>query len=131
MTIMELAAIPLWTLGVAGVTTGALALVLCAFADDSLFIPDLSRRKILIWGLVLVTGSARASCSLAGSACRKRAGAGGGSNVPVCPLIHHPLVFIKLEKKHEPHPRALSSGSTMRSKQSNGGGRVSMRVESC
>ncbi len=58
MTIMELAAIPLWTLGVAGATTGALALVLCAFADDSLFIPDLSRRKILIWGLVLVTGSA-------------------------------------------------------------------------
>jgi hypothetical protein len=45
MTIMELAAIPLWTLGVAGATTGALALVLCAFADDSLFIPDLSRRK--------------------------------------------------------------------------------------
>ena len=42
--------------------------------------------------------------------------------------IHHPLVFIKLE--HEPHPRALSGGSTMRSKQSNGGGRVSVRVES-
>jgi hypothetical protein len=55
MTIMELAAIPLWTLGI----TGALALVLCAFADDSLFMPDLSRRKILIWGLVLVTGSAQ------------------------------------------------------------------------
>jgi hypothetical protein len=58
MTIMELAAIPLWTLGIAGATTGALALVLCAFVDDSLFMPDLSRRKILIWGLVLVTGSA-------------------------------------------------------------------------
>src|SRR5260221_2790519 len=42
--------------------------------------------------------------------------------------IHHPLVFIKLE--HEPHPRALSGGSTMRSKQSNGGGRVNVRVES-
>ena len=58
MTIMELAAIPLWTLGIASAITGALALVLCAFVDDSLFIPDLSRRKILIWGLVLVTGSA-------------------------------------------------------------------------
>ena len=44
------------------------------------------------------------------------------------PLIHHPLVFIKLEQTHEPHPRALSGGSTMRSKQSNGGGRVSVRV---
>src|SRR5258708_31275197 len=42
--------------------------------------------------------------------------------------IHRPLVFIKLE--HEPHPRALSGGSTMRSKQSNGGGRVNVRVES-
>ena len=62
MTIMELAAIPLWILGVGG----ALALVLCAFADDSLFIPDLSRRKILIWGLVLVTGSA--PCLLLASA---------------------------------------------------------------
>jgi hypothetical protein len=58
MTIMELAAIPLWTLGIAAAITGALLLVLCAFADDSLFMPDLSRRKILIWGLVLVTGSA-------------------------------------------------------------------------
>src|SRR5258708_6883131 len=57
MTIMELAAIPLWTLGIAGAITGVLALVLCAFADDSLFMPDLGRRKILIWGLVLVTGS--------------------------------------------------------------------------
>jgi hypothetical protein len=58
MTIMELAAIPLWTLGIAAAITGALALFLCAFADESLFMPDLSRRKILIWGLVLVTGSA-------------------------------------------------------------------------
>jgi hypothetical protein len=66
MTIMELAAIPLWTLGIAGAITGALALVLCAFADDSLFMPDLSRRKILIWGLVLVTGSA--PCLLLASA---------------------------------------------------------------
>jgi hypothetical protein len=49
---------PLWTLGIAAAITGALALVLCAFAGDSLFMPDLSRRKILIWGLVLVTGSA-------------------------------------------------------------------------
>ena len=57
MTITALATIPLWTLGIAAAITGALALVLCAFADDSLFIPDLSRRKILIWGLVLVTGS--------------------------------------------------------------------------
>ena len=46
------------------------------------------------------------------------------------PLIHHPLVFIKLEQTHEPHPRALSGGSAMRSKQSNGGGRVNVRVES-
>jgi hypothetical protein len=66
MTIMELAAIPLWTLGIAGAITGALALVLCAFVDDSLFMPDLSRRKILIWGLVLVTGSA--PCLLLASA---------------------------------------------------------------
>jgi len=66
MTIMELAAIPLWTLGIAGAITGALALVLCAFADDSLFMPDRSRRKILIWGLVLVTGSA--PCLLLASA---------------------------------------------------------------
>jgi hypothetical protein len=51
-------------------------------------------------------------------------------NVHVCPLIHHPLVFIKLERRREPHPRELSSGRTMRSKQSNGGGRVSVRVES-
>jgi hypothetical protein len=49
---------------------------------------------------------------------------------PFCPLIHHPLVFIKLEQTHEPHPRALSGGSTMRSKQSNGGGPVSVRVAS-
>jgi hypothetical protein len=66
MTIMALAAIPLWTLGIAAAITGALALVLCAFADDSLFMPDLSRRKILIWGLVLVTGSA--PCLLLASA---------------------------------------------------------------
>jgi hypothetical protein len=58
MTIMELAAIPLWILGIAAAINGALALILCAFADDSLFMPDLSRRKIPIWGLVLVTGSA-------------------------------------------------------------------------
>ena len=58
MTIMALAAIPLWTLGIAAAVTGALALVVWAFADDSLFMPDLGRRKILIWGLVLVTGSA-------------------------------------------------------------------------
>jgi hypothetical protein len=58
MTIMELAAIPLWTLGIAAAITGALALVLCAFADDSLFMPDLSRRSIQTWGLVLVIGSA-------------------------------------------------------------------------
>src|SRR5258705_10493009 len=58
MTIMKLAAIPLWTLGIAAAITGALALFLCAFADESLFMPDLSRHKILIWGLVLVTGSA-------------------------------------------------------------------------
>src|SRR6266404_7265097 len=74
MTIMELAAIPLWILGVSGATTGALALVLCAFADDSLFIPDLSRRKILIWGWSSLPARPRASCLLAGSACRKRAG---------------------------------------------------------
>jgi hypothetical protein len=37
-----------------------------AFADESLFMPDLSRRKILIWGLVLVTGSA--PCLLLASA---------------------------------------------------------------
>ena len=66
MTIMELAAIPLWTLGIAAAITGALALFLCAFADESLFMPDLSRRKILIWGLVLVTGSA--PCLLLASA---------------------------------------------------------------
>ena len=66
MTIMALAAIPLWTLGIAAAVTGALALVVWAFADDSLFMPDLSRRKILIWGLVLVTGSA--PCLLLASA---------------------------------------------------------------
>jgi hypothetical protein len=48
----------------------------------------------------------------------------------MCPPIHHLLVLIKLEKTQEPPPRALS-GSTMRSKQSNGGVRVSMKVESC
>jgi hypothetical protein len=58
MTIMELAAIPLWTVGIAAAITGALALVLCAFADGSLFMPDLSRRRIQTWGLVLVIGSA-------------------------------------------------------------------------
>jgi len=68
MTIMELAAIPLRTLGIAAAITGALALFLCAFADESLFMPDLSRRKILIWGLVLVTGSA--PCLLLASAVR-------------------------------------------------------------
>jgi hypothetical protein len=57
---------PAWTLGIAAAITGALALVLCAFADDSLFMPDLGRRKILIWGLVLVTGSA--PCLLLASA---------------------------------------------------------------
>ena len=46
MTIMELAAIPLWTVGIAAAITGALALVLCAFVDNSLFMSDLSRRKI-------------------------------------------------------------------------------------
>jgi len=66
MTIMELAAIPLRTLGIAAAITGALALFLCAFADESLFMPDLSRRKILIWGLVLVIGSA--PCLLLASA---------------------------------------------------------------
>src|SRR5258705_731957 len=36
MTIMELAAIPLWTLGIAAAITGALALFLCAFADENI-----------------------------------------------------------------------------------------------
>ena len=58
MSITELAAIPLWTIGGAGSIVGSLALALSAYADETMFEPDLSRRHVTTWGFVLIACSA-------------------------------------------------------------------------
>jgi hypothetical protein len=57
-------AIPLWTLGGASAIVGSFALALSAYADESLFAPDLSRRHVMAWGFALIAGSAPSSYSL-------------------------------------------------------------------